>query len=152
MKMILLVWILCLASGMSVAKDSSNCEAAKQVAEQYIALDLLGEGTRANEKRDKLVDYRGRDAPGWDSFVLTNESRIESCKDSGKSADIVVTHKVHGTVYPADGVAISQLLSKPLRVDFTELRLNKTAQGWKIDSTTVYVPHVGVAAAKKIFK
>ncbi|MCX7142710.1 MAG: hypothetical protein NT123_16905 [Proteobacteria bacterium] len=101
---------------------------------------------------DKLIDYRGREAPGWDSFVLTSESRIKSCKDFGNSADIVVSHTVYGTVFPADGVAISQFLSKPLTENFTELRLNKTAHGWKIDSPSVYVPHVGIAAAKRIFK
>jgi hypothetical protein len=142
--------ILCLASGIACASDSSNCEAAMRVVEQYIALDLLGEGTRTSEKMDKLMDYQGRDTPGWDSFVLTSESRIKSCKDLGNHTDILITHIVYGTVH--EGIAVSQLLSKPPAEDMTRLRLNKTAQGWKIDSPTVYVPHVGVAAAKKIFR
>jgi hypothetical protein len=99
----------------------------------------------------ELIDYQGRDTPGWDSFVLTSESRIKSCKDSGNRTDIAIAHKIHGVVYSDEGAAISRLLSKPLTDDLTELRLNKTTQGWKIDSRTVYVPHVGVDAAKNIF-
>ncbi len=152
MKTFILVSILCLASGVANAKDSNNCEAAKRVVERYIALDLLGEGTHSSAKMDKLIDYKGRDAPGWDSFVLTSESRIKTCRESGNHADFVIAHKIHGTVYPAEGVAISQFLSNPRAEEITELRLNKTARGWKIDSPTVYVPHVGVASAKKMFK
>ena len=144
--------ILCLASGIAGAKDSNTCEAAKRVVEQYIALDLLGEGTHASATMDNLIDYQGRDTSGWDSFVLTSESRINGCKDSGKRADIVIAHKVHGTVYLADGVSISQLMAKAPLEEITWLRLNKTAQGWKIDSATVYVPHVGVVSAQKLFK
>jgi hypothetical protein len=151
-KAIILASILYLASGIAGASDSNNCEEAKQVVEQYIALDLLGEGTHTSEKMRKLIDYQGRDTPGWDSFVLTSESRIKGCKDSGSHTDILIAHKVFGTVYPAGGVAISQLTSKPLTEDITGLRLTKTAQGWKIDSPTVYVPHVGIATAKKLFR
>ena len=152
MKTVILVSILCLAFGIAGAKDSNSCEAAKRVVEQYIALDLLGEGMHTSEKMDKLIDHQGRDTPAWDSFVLTSESGIKSCNDSRTHADFVIAHKVHGTAYPGEGVAVSQLLSKPLTEDITKLRLNKTAQGWKIDSSTVYVPHVGVAAAKMIFR
>jgi hypothetical protein len=57
MKMILLVSILCLAFGVASAKDGNNREAAKRVAEQYIAPDLLGEGTHASEEMDKLIMF-----------------------------------------------------------------------------------------------
>ena len=57
MKAILLVSILCLASSIAAAKDSSSCEAAKRIVEQYIALDLLGEGTQASEEMDKLIEF-----------------------------------------------------------------------------------------------
>jgi hypothetical protein len=151
-KTTVLVSILCLVPGFASANDTSNCESAKQVVEKYIALDLLGEGTYTSKKMRRLIDYQGRDTPGWDSFVLTSRSRVQSCKASGSHVMVSIVHEVYGTVDAADGAGLKEALSKPLTADETFLRLNRTAHGWKIDSPSVYPPHVGVAAAGNLFK
>lgn len=154
MKVVFLILIFSLASsGLARAKDNGNCDAAKVVVEQFIALELLGEGTHTSEKLDKLIDYQDRDTPGWDSFELTNDSKIQSCKDSGEHVNITVVHKIFGTISGSVSMeVIDQLSSKFPKEEITMLRLNKTSMGWKIDSPTVYSPHVSVTAAKKMFK
>ena len=150
MKVICLISILCLASGVASAMESANCEAARQIVEQYIALDLRGEGTHTSKIMNALIDYQDRDTPGWDSCVLTSESRIKSCKDLGNQVVVEIAHKVYGNLERTDEAELSRIISKPLRDELTKLRLNKTADGLKIDSPTVYVPHVGIAAASKM--
>jgi hypothetical protein len=153
MKAIFLILIFGMASSFARAKDNNNCDAAKAVVEQFISLELMGEGTHTSEKLDELIDYQDRDIPGWDSFELTNESEIKSCNDSGGSVYIAVAHKVFGTVLGAVSMeAIKQLSSKLPKEEISMLRLNKTSMGWKIDSPTVYAPHVSVGAAKKMLK
>ena len=153
MKVIFLVLIFTLGTGFACAKDNNNCEAAKEVVEQFIALELLGEGTHTSKQLDKLIDYQDRDISGWDSLVLTNESKIISCKDSGNHVEVAVAHMVFGTISGNMSMeAISQLSSKFPSKEINKLRLNKTSIGWKIDSPTVYSPHVSVAAAKKMLK
>ena len=153
MKVIFLVLIFSLASGIAHARDHGNCDAAKVVVEQFIALELLGEGTHTSEQLDKLIDYQDRDIPGWDSFELTNESKIKSCKDFGDHVNIAVTHMVFGTISGSVSMeVIDQLSSRLPKEEVNMLRLIKTPIGWKIDSPTVYGPHVSIPAAKKMAK
>ena len=151
-KMATLASLLCLTFISASAYGSGNCDAAIRVVEHYIALDLQGEGTHTSKVMAALIDYQGRDTPGWDSFVLTSESRVQSCKESGNHVMVSTVHKVYGTVDAAEGTGLKEALSKPLTTEETYLRLNRTARGWKIDSSSVYPPHVGVVAAGNLFK
>ena len=152
MKVLFLASILCLAAGTANASDSVSCEAARTVVDRYIALDLAGEGLHTSERMGRLIDYQGRDTPGWDSFMLTSESKIKSCKESGAKIIVAISHMVLGESSGNDGFAetIRKLSPNQPKEEITELRLNKTAQGWKIDSSSVYVPHVGVDALKAL--
>ena len=151
MKAPVLIGVLCLASGNALGRDVGNCDAARPVVERYIALDLQGEGTRASKKMAQLIDYQDRDTAGWDSFTLTSESRIKDCRESGGQVVITVVHRVFGSVGAPERNALARIMARPVTEEETSLRLNKTPQGWKIDSPTVYVPHVGVDAAKRLF-
>ena len=133
MKVIFLVLIFSLASGIAHARDHGNCDAAKVVVEQFIALELLGEGTHTSEQLDKLIDYQDRDIPGWDSFELTNESKIKSCKDFGDHVNIAVTHMVFGTISGSVSMeVIDQLSSRLPKEEVNMLRLIKTPIGWNL--------------------
>lgn len=143
--------MLCLASGKALARDVGNCDAARPVVERYIALDLQGEGTRASKKMAQLINYQDRDIPGWDSFTLTSGSRIKDCRESGDQVVITVVHRIFGSVGAPEHNALDRIMARPATEEETRLRLNKTPQGWKIDSPTVYVPHVGVEAAQRLF-
>ena len=145
-----LIPFLVLATAASFGGD--HCEPAMKVVERYIALDLQGEGTRSSSRMDELIDYQGRDTPGWDSFMLTDESRIRGCTKSGDHAVITISHRVFGSVVPSEPTALDAILAKPPREEVTSLRLNRTPHGWKIDSPKIYVPHVGVAAARKMLR
>ena len=151
MKAAVLIAILCLGSGIATARDVGSCDAARPVVERYIHLDLQGEGTYASKQMAELIDYQDRDSPGWDSFTLTSESWIKDCRESGSQVVITVMHRVFGSVGALDRNAIATLMAWPARDEETSLRLNRTAEGWKVDSPTIYVPHVGVDAARKLF-
>jgi hypothetical protein len=142
--------MLCLTLSSASAYSSGNCDAAIHVVDRYLALDLQGEGTHTSNKMAKLIDYQGRDTPGWDSFVLTGESQVKDCRESGGHVVFTISHRVFGSMDASQHAELDILMARPLKEEETTLRLNKTPQGWKIDSPSVYEPHVGVAAAKKM--
>lgn len=153
MKQVILIAIFTLSFGNVFAKNKDNCLVAKALAQKFITLDSQGETTHASKKIDELVDYRGRDTVAWDSVVLTKESKIKSCTVSESSADILVEYSVFGTMSGEVTLdAINSLLTKRPRGEIEKLHLYKAADGWKIDSSTVYMPHIVVTTAKKMMK
>lgn len=138
-----------LLSMSAYGKTPTPCDLAKRIVNEFIQYDLKGETTHTSKIVDSLIDYKGRDLPGWDSIVLTRKSKITDCKEAEKRVDVTILHSTYGVIA---GEITTQMIDQKLKnaphKEIQILRLNSTQHGWRIDSATIDRPHVSIETAR----
>lgn len=129
---------------------STSCAAATATVNQFIEFDRAGKTMARSADVDALLNLGAKDVPAWDTIDLTRESVVAGCRDVGpEEVEVVVSHAVYGSL--AAGFAKEEfekvLKSEPKQMQNRVTVINH--QGvWKIDPSTVYVPHISVDVAR----
>ena len=117
---------------------------------RFIELDHAGQTTVKSTEVDTLLDVGAKDTPVWDSSDLTRESVVAGCREvTADQVEIVVSHSVYGSLTGNfDKDELERVLKNDPKQMQSRISVIHRAEGWKIELSTVYTPHISVETAR----
>ncbi len=147
-----LIFSVLFLSVVSLA-SSSDCKLATDALKNYIKLDTDGKTTHPSKQVDRLVYSKGRDTAAFDSMTIVFSTKIKDCTKKNADLELHVNYNVLGILASnATKKELASVLSSKAKETTESFTMVKDGKSWKIDSSSILQPHIGINAAKNLIK